>query len=171
LLSGDLEPRSGGFRGRSSIDYVNDTQLKVNLDVLPSNRLAHLGTAFPKNVAPQKHGDESLYYILSNSRLQVLADLVKHRTTLAGGKPGVFWQASQPISTDVAKLWLRLTVYIQSRSHPKSTVTWEYDLLPFLSGGQFESKRSRHCCGDPRGFLRRVKGYTWSFRLGLVFSL
>ncbi len=136
--------QNGGFRGRSSIDYVNDTQLKVNLDVLPPNRLARLVTAFPKNVEPQRHGDDSLYYILSDSRLQVLADLVKHCTTLAGGKLGVFWEASQPISTDIAKLWLRLTVYVQSRSHPKSKVTWEHDLLPFLSGGQFESKRSRH---------------------------
>src|SRR5713226_9320840 len=75
--------QNGGFRGRSSIDYVNDTQLKVNLDVLPPNRLARLVTAFPKNVEPQRHGDDSLYYILSDSRLQVLADLVKHCTMLA----------------------------------------------------------------------------------------
>jgi hypothetical protein len=34
--------QNGGFRGRGSIDYVNDTLLKVNLDVLPPNRLAHL---------------------------------------------------------------------------------------------------------------------------------
>jgi hypothetical protein len=136
--------KNGGFRGRASMDYINDTQIKVNLDVLPPNRLAHLVTVFPKNVAPQGYGDESLHYILSGSRLEVLADLFKERTTLAGGKPGVFWEAPQPISTDIAKLWLRLTLYIQSRSHPKSTVTWEHDLLPFLPGGQFESKRSRH---------------------------
>jgi hypothetical protein len=144
--------QKSGFRGRGSIDYVNDTQLKVNLDVLPPNRLAHLVTAFPKNVELQRHGDDSLYYMLSDSQLQVLADLVKHRTILAGGKVGVFWEALQPISTDIAKLWLRLTIYIQSRSHPTSQsrshptskVTWENDLLPFLSGGQFESKRSRH---------------------------
>jgi len=136
--------QKGGFRGRGSIDYINDTQLTVHLDALPPNRLAHLVTTFPKNVEPQRHGDDSLYYSLSASRLEVIADLVKNLTTLAGGKPGVFWQPAQPISTDIAKLWLRLTAYIQSRVHPNSRVTWEYDLLPFLSGGQFESKRSRH---------------------------
>jgi hypothetical protein len=136
--------KNGGFRGRGSMDYINDTQIKVNLDVLPPNRFAHLITDFPKNVVPQEHGDESLNYSLRDSRLEVLADLFKERTTLAGGKPGVFWKPLQPISTDIAKLWLKLTLYIQSRPHPKSKVTWEHDLLPFLPGGQFESKRSRH---------------------------
>lgn len=136
--------QKSAFRGRGSIDYVNDTQLKVNLDVLPPNRLAHLVTAFPRIVEQQRHGDDSLYYFLSAPRLEVSADLIKHRTTLGGGKPGVFWEAEKPISTTVVKLWLRLTVYIQPLSHPKSKVTWEHDLLPFLPGGQFESKKSRH---------------------------
>lgn len=29
--------QSGRLRGRAAIDYVNDTQLKVNLDVSPPN--------------------------------------------------------------------------------------------------------------------------------------
>src|ERR1043166_194705 len=107
--------QKGGFRGRGSVDYVNDTQIKVNLDVLPPNRLPPLLRDFPKNVQPQTHGNESLSYRLNGPRLEVVADLQKNLATLGGGKPGVFWEAAQPISTEVAKLWLRLTVYIQSR--------------------------------------------------------
>jgi hypothetical protein len=114
------------------------------LDVLPPNRLANLLTAFPGSVGFQKHGDDSLCYTLESPKLEVVADLIQHRTNLAGGNPGVFWEAAEPIATDLAKLWLRLTVYIQERSQRKSMVTWEHDLLPFLPGGQFESKRSRH---------------------------
>jgi hypothetical protein len=136
--------QNGGFRGRGQIDYVNDTLLKVHLDVFPPNQVAHLFAKFPEKVAPQKYGDDSQRYIVSPPRLEVLADLVKHRTILDRGKPGVFWQPDQPISTATANLWLRLTIYIQARYQTLSKVTWEHDLLPFLPGGQFESKRSRH---------------------------
>jgi len=136
--------QKGGFRGRGQIDYVNDTLLKVHLDVLPPNRLIHYFANFPKSVVPQRHGDDSLYYSLNAPKLEVLADIVEHRTVLERGKPGVFWEPALPISTAIANLWLRLTIYIQSRYPTQSRVTWEHDLLPFLPGGQFESKRSRH---------------------------
>src|SRR5436190_19444548 len=72
-----------GFRGRGSMDYVNDTQIKVNLDVLPPTRQARLFTTWPTNVEPQRHGDESRFYSLNGSRLELRVDLVKHQTTLA----------------------------------------------------------------------------------------
>lgn len=128
-----------GFLGRGSLDYVNDTRLVVLLDVFPPKRLAHLVTVFPKDIQPERGGYETLYYRLSCPQIEVFADLEKNMGTLTNsGKPG-FVSELIPIS----KLWLKLTVHIQSYQR-EAKVTWEHDVLPFLPGGQFESKRSRH---------------------------
>jgi hypothetical protein len=134
--------QNGGFRVRGQIDYV--TLLKVHVDVLPPNKLIRFFTKFPKEVEIQRHGNDSLYCDLNPPRLEVVADLIKHRTILDRGKAGVYWRPNQPISTYIANLWLTLTIYIQPRYQTQREVTWEHDLLPFLPGGQFESKRSRH---------------------------
>jgi len=40
--------QKGAFRGRAGVEYLNDTVLKVHLDVLPPNRLANLIPFLPQ---------------------------------------------------------------------------------------------------------------------------
>ncbi len=145
-IGGDLDSgwQNGEFHGRGSVDYLNDTQLRVNLDVHPPKKRRHLVTAFPKNVIPQRFGNDSLYYVLNACRLEVWIDLANNLDALpTSGKLGVLWRAAKPIATEIAELWVEMTAYIQPRSRAKRP-TREFDLLPFLPGGQFESKKSHH---------------------------
>lgn len=128
-----------GFRGRGSMDYVNDTRLRVLLDILPPKKWASSVAVFPKEIQQERWGDNSLSYSLNYPKIEVFADLESNMgTLLSSGKPG-FVQGNIP----VAKLWLKLTVHIEAPRR-ESSITWEYDVLPFLPGGQSESKRSRH---------------------------
>lgn len=136
--------QKSGFRGRGSLDFVNNTRLIILLDILPPRRLATSATVFPKEIQEQRWGDDTRYYHLRPPTIEVFADLEKYMEVLPiSPKPGFVWEPPTPISNGTIKLWLKLTAYIEAHQR-ESRVTWEHDVLPFLAGGQFESKRSRH---------------------------
>ena len=102
-------------------------------------------TTFPKNLN-SKGGTDSLYYDLNGSRLEVYADISKNIIWLDGAKkPGVNWRPDTPIATlGPWRFYMKLLIVFTAPSPVTSKVIWEKDLLPFLSGGQFESNRRRH---------------------------
>ena len=143
LLAGWQSSPSGyGFRGRSSMDYVGDTRLVVNLDVKPPNRMSHAVIKLPPCNTTPRSGESSRYYELKGTKLEVTVDIEKHREILyTSQKPGVHWQ-SGPIKCGLIDLWLNLLIYVQPR-HAKAKIIWEHDVLPFLPGGRPESNRAR----------------------------
>ena len=78
--------------------------------------------------------------------MEVVADVSKNIIWLDGvKKPGVNWRPDPPIATlGPWRFYLKLLIVFTVPGPVTSKVTWEKDLLPFLSGGQFESNRRRH---------------------------
>jgi hypothetical protein len=138
------------FSGAGQMDFHGDRRLRVQVQVRPNAKARSLAV-FPQNLEGG-HGNDLLSYRLSGTRLEVFANLEENLKDPHGNlvilreskKPGFYWQAADPIKEGSACFYVSLLVVFTLPSPPTAKVTWEHDLLPFLSGGQFESNRRGH---------------------------
>lgn len=147
IVAGWQSARDGyGFFGLGFLPFPGDVKVQVSLQVRARpNRHAHLAKNFPTNF-DCKGGTDSLNWRLCGSTLELFADFREHVHWLDGaGKPGLNWRPDEPIATSgLIRYYLSLVVSFTFPSHSNAKVEWENDLLPFFSGGQFESNRRRH---------------------------
>jgi len=134
-----------GFFGMNRMDFTGDRVLRVILQVRARpNRFAALAKVFP-NTFNTSGGSESLNYRLNGSRLEVYAEMARHIEILEGAnKLGIKWRDELVAYSGMVRFYLFLVVSFTVPHTSNSNVTWEYDVLPFLPGGQVESNRRRH---------------------------
>lgn len=134
------------FYGLGFLDFTGDIRVQVVLQVhARPNYIGEFVNQFPR-ILEAHGGDESLRYDLGDGNLEICADLRSNLVWLSGAKkPGLNWRPDAPLAT-IGPVRFYQT-FLVSFTMPRAAgpgVTWEHDLLPFLSGGQFESNRRHH---------------------------
>ncbi len=146
ITGGWQRSRTGhGFYGLGFLDFSGDVRMQVTLQVhARPNKLATFVTRFPRALNAT-HGIESLCYKVENGVIVVFAKFGENITWLENArKLGINWRPDVPVAkVGPISFYMTFLVVFTLPGSPGPGVTWEHDLLPFLSG-QFESNRRRH---------------------------
>jgi hypothetical protein len=153
-LTSELRPRERGdgfyLSATGSIELKGDRRLHATVQVRP-NRAARVIRSLPTGMLARS--DEGpLSYKVENDRLDIWADL--QRTLFDGqgrpavlcpsGKHGFNYSFTGPVKEGRMSFYVSLLVYFSNWSPSLAKTSREYDLLPFLAGGQWESNRRKH---------------------------
>lgn len=140
-----------GYRyvGMGRIEFRGDRELVAKVEVRPS-RECRSCEVFPENLTSMTAGSRSLFYELKGGSLELVIDLKANLTDSTGNlvllpqsqKPGYFWRDAAPIRDGRHRFYPTMLLYLNWPAKPKVT-TWEYDVLPFLSGGLPELGKRR----------------------------
>lgn len=131
-------------RGIPMSAFMEDGPSKDEISI-PAKENEDLKIDFPTKIEASGSGRTLAFRIASGMlRLAVSAPLASSETLPNARKPGVYEHLPNIARYGGFRLTLQVWVSFTTAPFRKNLTTREWDLLPFLSGGQFESNRRRH---------------------------
>jgi hypothetical protein len=154
IYGGWDETKKSGFQfyDQQYVDYKGDIKLRVAVWMCgawaPSrsdqNEKFDYFKVFPLDFTA-RFTDGKFQVSIANGRLSIVLPLRRDLPWIvtSNGKPAVDWEL-QPVAQYRNAVYLLRHMIVFNLHSPKRGDSKEWDLLPFLPGGLFESNRRRH---------------------------